>query len=234
MKNKCWWQIAPTNYFWDFGDGQSDGGLNITHLYDHNGLYEVQMIAANVYGRDTINKTLEINHLPEAAFSVSDTIVTLPNATVQFTSLSSNADSLFWIFGDGNIGYATNPSHTYAFSYQFLVRLIAYSVSGCSDTASMVVEVRDYNYASNDAVSGACARITPNPSSGQFTVQLAGSIEGLFSRLEVFDMLGKPVYSCPLNQNETAVNIENFVAGIYFYRVISDRGIVGRGKIVVE
>lgn len=69
---------------------------------------------------------------PDPEFSANNT--TTCSGTVQFTDLSQNLPTSWnWTFGDGGTSTAQNPSHTYAASGTYTVRLIAGNSFG-SDT----------------------------------------------------------------------------------------------------
>jgi PKD repeat protein len=65
---------------------------------------------------------------------------------IHFTDLSSGSIALWtWDFGDGNISYYPNPSHTYAATGTYQVSLIiSDSNSSCTDTTSLSITV-SYN-----------------------------------------------------------------------------------------
>jgi PKD repeat protein len=48
---------GPASWFWDFGDGNSSGLQNPTHLYSSNGAYTVSLKATNSNGNNTITKS---------------------------------------------------------------------------------------------------------------------------------------------------------------------------------
>ncbi len=82
--------------------------------------------------------------------SVDAHITVQPNTSVCLgepfnfsSSLSSNATSFTWDFGDGNGSNAPNPTYTYATGGTFQVRLIAMNPNACktSDTAFLTVRV---------------------------------------------------------------------------------------------
>lgn len=87
---------------------------------------------------------------PPMSFFVSDgftdTLDASGNATINFTSVSFNADSYSWDFGDGATSTSPNPSHTYSDSGNYTVTLAACN-SSCSplecDTFSNDVTIID-------------------------------------------------------------------------------------------
>ncbi|MFZ5568882.1 MAG: PKD domain-containing protein [Thermodesulfobacteriota bacterium] len=50
----------PTDWLWDFGDGQTSTGQNPSHVYEQEGVYTVTLTAANEYGSDMAVKTAYI------------------------------------------------------------------------------------------------------------------------------------------------------------------------------
>jgi Zn-dependent metalloprotease len=47
----------PSNWVWDFGDGNTSTVQNPTHVYSNSGTYEVKLIASNSFGTDSVVKT---------------------------------------------------------------------------------------------------------------------------------------------------------------------------------
>ena len=78
---------------------------------------------------------------PEAYFSATpgDPAV---GEEVFFDNRSHNSDRFEWDFGDGYISDAVNPSHIYTASGSFEVILKAWSSSGLTDEASLVIDVK--------------------------------------------------------------------------------------------
>ncbi|GEM_PF-3455983 len=62
---------------------------------------------------------------------------------VQFISTSSNADSLFWDFGDGYVDTGASFQHTYALAGTYTISLAAYNACGFADTSFQIVQVCD-------------------------------------------------------------------------------------------
>lgn len=77
---------------------------------------------------------------PEADFKVDLTDPEVGEA-VCFTNRSHNAVEYEWDFGDGCISYERNPVHIFTGTGSFEVQLKAYSASGNSDVASIIIDV---------------------------------------------------------------------------------------------
>ncbi|MEZ4949451.1 MAG: PKD domain-containing protein [Saprospiraceae bacterium] len=58
--------MSATSWTWAFGDGSAANTRNPSHSYQGNGAFLVQLIAENICGRDTIEKTVYTGFAPEA------------------------------------------------------------------------------------------------------------------------------------------------------------------------
>jgi uncharacterized repeat protein (TIGR03803 family) len=88
----------------------------------------------------------------------------------------------------------------------------------------------------NISASAISATLYPNPNNGKFTVALSGKYYA-HSTLEIYNILGQPVYSETVNpvQSTNNVNISSQAPGVYLYRIINENGsLIADGKIVIE
>ena len=63
--------------------------------------------------------------------------------------------------------------------------------------------------------------VYPNPTTGMFTIQ---NSQSKIQRVEMYDVFGKLMNSMEVDDNSTTVDISSFAAGVYFTRVISEKG----------
>ncbi|MBI4647010.1 MAG: PKD domain-containing protein [Bacteroidia bacterium] len=187
---KCWWQTQPTTYTWNFSNGLTASGQNISVDIPENGQYDVQLIASNIYGSDSIVKTIEISSLPVALFVVSDTVVTI-GSFVYFINTSQNADSVIWHFGDGEESNVENTFHVYDSTGTYSVTLIATN-EGCSDTITKNIIVIYNNSISNKSQFIKTLHIYPNPFSQTTTFSFALQESG-FVTIEIFNSIGQRI-----------------------------------------
>ena len=126
--------------FWDFGDGSPGSSLSSPiHNYVSQGVYNIQLLAFNPCGEsDTITSVLEVCDSVFADFMYSSSILELT-----LTSLSINADSLYWQLGDGSTSSAANFVRSYDTAGIFHVRLTAYNACGDSSVVSYLIELCD-------------------------------------------------------------------------------------------
>ncbi|MDW8392893.1 MAG: PKD domain-containing protein [Chitinophagales bacterium] len=124
------------SWLWLFGDGNVSTEQHPVHLYAEPGTYSVCLIATNDCGADTFCLSLTLTcPLPGAAFSA-----TTDYLTVHFTNLSTNADSLLWLLGDGQTSSAQMFSYTYSAPGIYGACLIAFNSCG-SDTTCLPLEL---------------------------------------------------------------------------------------------
>lgn len=127
-------------YLWDFGDGNTATDSLPTHCYMTEGDYTVCLTVTGQQGCDStlcLTDYIKI-HDPIATFVGDSTSADCPPLPVNFTNLSSFANSYVWDFGD-NTGTTTdeNPLHIYTTPGDYDVTLIASSRPECADTLTI-------------------------------------------------------------------------------------------------
>jgi PKD repeat protein len=131
--------IEPTQWVWDFGDGQTGAGSKPDHIYRAVGTYDVTLTASNQYITNSRTKNMYITvlNIPRAEFASDKTRGGAP-MDVQFTDKSTGAPTSWkWDFGDGASSTEQNPKHTYTTLGTYTVSLTASNKDG-SDTTSKV------------------------------------------------------------------------------------------------
>lgn len=173
--NNSWGVVL--DYTWNFGDGQGSSAINPVHSYANTGLYTVQLLVVDLYGcRDSITKTDYINiSLPQAGFTVSDTLGTCPPMEVRFTNTAVNARSIFWDFGDGNTSVLTDPVHTYTLPGVYYARQVVTGPGGCQDSLIRRIELKGPSGTFTYAPLTGC-----NPLTVTFTATASNSVTYLW------------------------------------------------------
>ena len=148
-----------TTWKWFYGDGIIDTLTvqgNTTHHYTNPGSYKIKLVVSDKQNcSDTAyysGNSLTIKG-PQARFAIAQNPI-LPNTSEEFTNLTDSGysgrvnNSYNWSFGDGNT-LASNTdkiTHTYKLYSDDTVTLVAKSSeTGCSDTISSVVHVKNTN-----------------------------------------------------------------------------------------
>ena len=135
---------TPTEWRWNFGDGNISTEKNPVHTYNKSGLYSVTLTASNEDGSNALTKSgyIVVSNSLEAAFSGSPTSGAEP-LSVSFTDQSTGTPTGWkWVFGDGNTSTEKNPVYTYNKSGQYTVSLtVDNPESSSTETRSRYVTV---------------------------------------------------------------------------------------------
>ncbi|WP_298732096.1 PKD domain-containing protein [uncultured Chitinophaga sp.] len=124
---------APQTARWDFPDGSTQYGVNITHTFTQPGDYPITMTATGTGGcQETITRTIRVNPLPTADFTGTPAISCRVPTIVNFNAQTTGATTWTWNFGDGATGSGQTVSHSYAAQGNYTVSLQASNAAGCS------------------------------------------------------------------------------------------------------
>jgi PKD repeat protein len=130
---------GAVSYVWDFADASGSTATSPTHAYGAAGNYGVKLLAATNKGcRDSITKTVTAYSVPVADFSVPNNCL---NDVTSFTNTTTGATRYDWNFGDGQIGSAASPTHSYAAPGTYTVTLTASTPNNCVDVKIKTITI---------------------------------------------------------------------------------------------
>jgi PKD repeat protein len=166
-------------YLWTFEGGTpaTSTEVNPVVIFNNPGFFTVTLMATNALGSDTYEQVdyIEVNPKAVANFDLS-----VMDATVTFTNLSTDASTYTWLFGNEEMSDEENPVYTYPQQGNYDVTLIANGACG-PDTLIQQVDVTAVApFAAFDAeVREGCAPFevtfidlsTGNPSSYEWTFE---------------------------------------------------------------
>lgn len=179
-------------YTWNFGDGNTSNQPNPTYTYNTAGVFDVSLIIQNIEGctrKDTflLQDAVTVLDLPKAGLSLDSIERSVFEPFINFTDLSTNAESCIIAFGDGDTSYACNVLHTYPDTGWYEYTQIVTNQFGCSDTLTGKVYIRpDFAFYIPNA-------FTPNGDSYNpiYKPSVFGVLEYEFS---VFDRWGLEIF----------------------------------------
>jgi len=185
-------------YYWDFGDGGISTETSPNYLYTNPGVYDVALIIVGAGGcRDTaiIQDYIHVDVAPVASFNYIKSDNPTLYGAIQFINNSIGGISYSWDFGDGTTSNLFQPIHRYDNYGDYLVTLIVTNDLGCTDTATLPVQV--------DYFKGLFVPNAFTPLSGPEAVRkFLPKGKGLKSyRLEIFDTWGIKLWESILLDN---------------------------------
>lgn len=131
----------PLSAFWDFGDGGTSGDWSPTYYYRNSGKHTVTLTVEH-YGCIDTHQIINYVHVLEPDADIEGGKDCLNALRYNFKDSSIGADSVFWMFGDGNTSSIHHPSHVYSTAGSYNVTLIAYNfTTGCNDTDRIQIYV---------------------------------------------------------------------------------------------
>lgn len=229
----------PTAWEWTFYGGTPEASTdqNPTGIqYDTQGAYDVQLVATNAIGTDTLVKEgYIVVDGPFADFEADITSIEI-GGSVTFSDMSvNNPTNWSWKFFGGSPGAYNGqdpPAITYESAGSYNVKL---TVS--NDLGSHFITKVDYivvgEVGLNEADLDKAVNIYPNPSGGNFTLEFMEA-ELQHAEVHVMDSKGNMVYHqlIPDGQQKLIIDLDDQPSGIYMLRLSSDEFNIDR-KITI-
>ncbi|MBC7904103.1 MAG: PKD domain-containing protein, partial [Gemmatimonadaceae bacterium] len=172
--------ISPdaVSWLWNFGDAGTSTQKNPTHIYNTAGTFNVTLTITDSKGcRNTVTKN--------GFIIITKPVVGIANAPaggcapftyspVSNVSAVDGVASYFWDFGDGGAtSTLPNPSHTYASTGNYTLKLVITTTDGCKDSVIINNAVKvgtpavvDFSSAPTTACASASIQFTDLSSTG--------------------------------------------------------------------
>ena len=124
---------------WRFGDNNISTVRNPVHTYTSSGEYTIMLSASTDSAcLDTIFKKVFVLENPVSNFSL---LIDTCSFTVNTSNSSLNAVIYQWDFGDLNIDYGNEITHTFKNPGNYNIQLIVASDSFCLDTSNLQINI---------------------------------------------------------------------------------------------
>ncbi len=132
---------AITNWYWNFGDGDTSNLQNPTNYYPGPGTYAVTLaVTTNAGCADTVVLSSTVNPTPVADFTFDLNCVNKP---ILFTDMSIISDGSIinwdWDFSNSSTSNLQNPITSFSDDNSYSIDLVVTSDSGCVDTTSQQI-----------------------------------------------------------------------------------------------
>ena len=133
------------SYDWDFGDGNTGTGNNVSHSYTTTGTYNISLTITGINGCvATLVKPVfvQVNERPDA--TIAGPLTECFQVPVTFTSSIISADAInyiHWTCSNGDTGSGSSLTVNFALAGNYTVQLIVGTVNGCYDTTNHSITI---------------------------------------------------------------------------------------------
>ena len=205
-----------------WNDGSIDNDTVFAcHSYTDPGTYAINLLdTIKIWDYNASNCLVDIskNVIVEDSIEISFTY-TQSNLDVDFTTITTNVDSVWWDFGDNTPGSSDfNPNHNYPGPGTYNVWL--YSFNNCMTKALFKTITIQPNAVSDYDISE--FTFYPNPANQHITI--SGTNEN--SAVTIYNIAGKTVYSNKNLKDKSKIDISNLTNGTYFVRLQSNNNTI--------
>ncbi|HEX3005988.1 MAG TPA: PKD domain-containing protein, partial [Bacteroidales bacterium] len=129
-------------HHWELGDGHSTNNTSFEYVYSSAGNYDVSLVVKTDSGcTNAIKKTIWVYPKPYVNFSFNNDCVYDSVHFSNQSTVSSGTLKYRWDFGDGDISIEAAPVKKYSQPGNYVVKLIAVSSDGNSDSLSKNITI---------------------------------------------------------------------------------------------
>ncbi|MBL7912774.1 MAG: T9SS type A sorting domain-containing protein [Bacteroidia bacterium] len=209
------------NYQWSSNGTPIVGATSNTVMATASGNYSVAITGGTNCSVSSLSQSVSVNPSPTINVVSSSSLICVGQTA---TLTASGAVTYSWTSGPNAASYTVNPTTNTTYT------VAATGVNSCTNVTSFVQNV-SLCTGSNEIVSSIDFNLYPNPARNEVNLQFA---DNSLKLIEVYDILGKKVYSTKISDNKNLViNVTSFDNGIYTLYIQSDNLNVTK-KLIVE
>ena len=140
--------VGTMQYNWDFGDSNSETTRDATHAYTQPGTYTVRLTVTSDLGCPADSAfDITVDPDPAIGFSIANPQQCFGNNQFNFintTNILTGTMQYVWNLGDGTTETTRDVTHSYAQPGDYMVKMVAISDKGCTDSTSTNVKILTY------------------------------------------------------------------------------------------
>ena len=130
------------SYLWNFDDASSSIDTNLVHLYEYDGIYNVNLRAISDKGcqKDTTIPVI-VYAFPEIDYAFDNECIYDVVQFNNYSTINSGTQTYFWEFGNDSTSILESPTHIYEIYGFFPIQLTATSDHNCVDSITQIIEI---------------------------------------------------------------------------------------------
>ncbi len=221
---------GPWNYTWRDNGGNiiktSLSKLTSDTLKNLSGnTYYVEV--STVGNCDNNSSTFVLNPIivPVASFTSEDSTDLNWNGLVNFINTSSNSTNDYWDFGDGiGTSIANSPTYNYTAIGTYAAKLITTSSTGCNDTITKNILVRNEQAIGIQTFANASNLVIKTLDENEYLLEQKFNSETVLN-FKLMDPNGRLVNDYGTTKSDKIylpLNLKNYSKGIYFLTIIAN------------
>lgn len=180
-----------------------------------SGDYVVTSSQVSSCGFNTLNISIVNPQEVIASFELSSPVIYIDNNAMITPNNNSNGENYTWDFGDGNVSFDENPTHTYTSPGIYTISLTV-EANGCENTFTETIEVRaTTGIEDNDNTTFEILTF-------ENYIQLTSDENITNGIITLTDMNGKLIHSENVNNNNIIINTEKYAVGAYLLNINYD------------
>lgn len=143
---------AVTQWYYDFGNGNSSTQQNFSYTYPTSGTYTVNLIATSSVGcSDTMQRVIKVAPIPQSDFSdslyCSGLFILDKFKDLTTIAAPDTISQWYWDFGGQGASTLQNPSNVYQNAGNYQVTLVTTSNSGCTNSTVKLITIPERPHA---------------------------------------------------------------------------------------
>lgn len=192
-----------------------------------SGDYIVTSSQSSACGHNSIDINVPNPQEVVASFELENTVVYLDDNAEITPQNNSNGTNYSWDFGDGNISFEQEPTHTYTSPGTYTITLTV-GTNGCEDVYTKTIEVK-----TTTSIKDNSSKLFELISHKDY-INITINKELSNYKINITDLSGKVIYSNKPNGNTVNINTSKFAKGFYLVNLFDELNNTYTEKVLVK
>lgn len=181
------------------------------------GTYEITALSDSKYPGTDFTGSAFVTIYP---LSVPNFNYTANNLEISFSNISTDADSYYWDFGDGNTSIDMNPVHSFESEGEYVISLTVGNGLCGDSTISRTINVEVVSVEPIEFEK--LLKMYPNPSNGMVTIEVDNTTSSDLT-VEIVGVNGSVIYASVFYSGSAVeeLDLTVFSSGVYFVKIVS-------------